>query len=140
VAAADRLSHARIRAARGDLVREWRRLYALGAEAGNAIVRASNAVGAGRVVEGRPVKIRACSVAGCGGWIDGAGWHIKIPRKGWRPTRLGGAWVWSTAAHDPRPCASATPVYSDPVDETQGAAVISHTYGQRRRAFQRHRL
>ena len=70
-----------------------------------ALGAASTAAGAGRVVEGRPVKIRACTVDGCGGWIDGAEWHIRVPRKGWRPTRYGGARVWSTAAHDPRPCA-----------------------------------
>ncbi len=97
VAAAQRMERARLYTTTG--------IAGMMSAAGRAINAASNAAGAGRVVEGRPVKIRACTVDGCGGWIDGAEWHIRVPRKGWRPTRYGGARVWSTAAHDPRPCA-----------------------------------
>lgn len=105
VAAADRLEDRRIDAVLGRAFTAGDRLRAMQVAAGDVLVDASNVAGAGRVVEGRPVKIRACSVAGCGGWVDGVGWHIKTTRKGWGPTRLGGAWVWSTVAHDPRPCA-----------------------------------
>lgn len=82
--------------------------------AGRAINAASNAAGAGRVVEGAP---RTWAVR----WVCGPvmGWRpiiaveclIFLPSVGFaadpdlRPTWLGDAWVWSTATHDPRPCA-----------------------------------
>lgn len=77
---------------------------------GRAIVAASNAAGAGRVVVGAPRTWARW-------WCDGdslvaAAWGKTYrvgmpPRPGLRPcwdapNRL---WIWSTAAHDPRPCA-----------------------------------
>lgn len=84
--------------------------------AGDAIIAASNAAGAGRVVEGAP---RTWAVRWSPPlWSTGLGW---IARDGWRnvlafalspsadlrPCWNAGSrlWVWSTAAHDPRPCA-----------------------------------
>ncbi len=58
--------------------------------AGRAINAASNAAQAGRVV------------VGAGRVVGGQWWYVASNSV---PTRYGGAWVWSTAAHDPRPCA-----------------------------------
>jgi hypothetical protein len=96
-------------------------------DACKAIVRASNAAGAGRVVEGAP---RTWVRWWCDGdslvaaprtwvrwWCDGdslvaAAWGKTYrvgmpPRAGLRPTwdTANRLWVWSTATHDPRPCA-----------------------------------
>ena len=85
VAAADRLNYARVLAAHGDDVREWRRLYVLGAEAGRAIVAASNAAGAGRVVA---MRLADC---GCVEVMCGDGSVRADPFMSWKC--------------DPRPCA-----------------------------------
>jgi hypothetical protein len=85
-------------------------------DACKAIVRASNAAGAGLVVEGAP---RTWAVR----WLYSAwrGWFATADRScvgvcvGYSPDRdqrlrptwdaANRLWVWSTAAHDPRPCA-----------------------------------
>lgn len=82
-------------------------------DACKAIVRASNAAGAGLVVEGAP---RTWAVQ----WVEVlAGWMIAHDDGPWAATysepptpflepcwdAANRLWVWSTAAHDPRPCA-----------------------------------
>ena len=96
--------------------RTWERAFAA---AGRAIVDASNAAGAGRAVAGAPRTwaVRWSHDEFTDAWYadrDGNG-QVQIagpcfaPGNGRGddlcPTWLGGAWVWSSAAHDPRPCA-----------------------------------
>ncbi len=82
VAAAQRMERARLYTTTG--------IAGMMIAAGRAINAASNAAGAGRVV------------VGAGRIVGGQWWYVASDSV---PTRYGGAWVWSTAAHDPRPCA-----------------------------------
>lgn len=115
VAAADRLSRARIREACSDDVREWRRLYALGAAAGRAIVDVSNRACRAMIVRDAPRTWAVhWSLWRSGYWYARAS-DWRIVGKGVTPRAdLGLApcwdaanrlWLWGTAAHDPRPCA-----------------------------------
>ena len=102
VAAAARMERARLYTTTG--------IAGMMRSAGRVIAAASNAAGAGRVVEGAPrTWVRW--------WCDGdslvaAAWGKTYrvgmpPRAGLRPTwdTANRLWVWSTATHDPRPCA-----------------------------------
>lgn len=83
-------------------------------DACKAIVRASNAAGAGLVVEGAPRTwaVRWWHVVTCG-WVADKSDSVIVafvdnaPTDDLRPCWNAGSrlWVWSTAAHDPRPCA-----------------------------------
>lgn len=114
VAAAARMERARLYTTTG--------IAGMIAAAGRTIVAASNAAGAGRVVEGAP---RTWAVR----WVSRSGRAIAIvdgadatcfridERETYdyrrrltfrlRPTwdAANRLWVWGTAAHDPRPCA-----------------------------------
>lgn len=116
VAAAQRLEDRRIDAVLGRAFVTGERLRAMQVAAGDVLVDASNAACRAMVVEGAP---RTWAVRWSPPlWSTGLGW---IARDGWRnvlafalspsadlrPCWNAGSrlWVWSTAAHDPRPCA-----------------------------------
>ena len=122
VAAAQRLEDRRIDAVLGRAFTRGDELRAMIIAAGRAIVAASNAAGAGRVVDGAPRTwaVRWSYDAPTDAWFadvddEWAGTQIAGPcpspmagpgddvRPTWdAANRL---WLWGTAAHDPRPCA-----------------------------------
>lgn len=114
VAAAQRLEDRRIDAVLGRAFTRGDELRAMIIAAGRAIVAASNAAGAGRVVEGAPrfdivgwMRCHRFEYDWAAFGHRGAIGIARHPhrRTDMRPTWLGGTWVWSAAAHDPRPCA-----------------------------------
>lgn len=113
VAAAQRLEDRRIDAVLGRAFVTGDRLRTMQVAAGDVLVDASNAAGAGRVVEGAP---RTWAVQ----WVEVlAGWTIAHDDGPWAATysepptpflepcwdAANRLWTWGTAAHDPRPCA-----------------------------------
>ena len=94
------------------------------AAAGRAIADASNAAGAGRVVEGAPrtSRVQWAGPGTTGEWTawttDGAATRRPALRRtvdGVRqpdvaPTWDGERWLWGTWGHDPRPCAWPRPL------------------------------
>ena len=119
MAAAQRLEDRRIDAVLGRAFTRGDELRAMIIAAGRAIVRASNAAGAGRVVEGAP-RTRRVQWAGPGTTGEWTAWTTNgattkrpalrrtvdgVRQPNIAPAWDGRRWLWGTWSHDPRPCA-----------------------------------